>query len=88
LLAGLGLSPGWSSVALAAACGVDLLLGIATVAALGARLWLAQLAVMECYTAALSWVAPWLWLDPFGALVKNLPIAAVLLGLLAAEREP
>ncbi len=40
---------------------------------------------MIFYTAALSWVAPQLWLDPFGALVKNLPIAAVLIGLIDAE---
>ncbi len=85
LLSALGLSPAIAAWALAAACAVDVAFGIATLLRPGRLLWLAQFSVMTFYTAALSWVAPQLWLDPFGALVKNLPIAAVLIGLIAAE---
>ncbi len=53
----------------------------------GRRLWLAQIAVIGFYTAALTIVAPQLWTDPFGSLVKNLPIVAMLLLLSASASE-
>lgn len=87
LLVNLGLAPAWAAAAFIASCGVNVALGLATLLIPGPVLWLAQLAVMVFYTAALSWVAPQLWADPFGALVKNLPLAAVLLALLAAPGE-
>lgn len=85
LLSALGLSASLAAWAFAAACLLDVAFGIATLLAPGRLLWLAQLGVMLFYTAALSWVAPELWLDPFGSLVKNLPIAVVLISLFAAE---
>jgi uncharacterized protein YbjT (DUF2867 family) len=85
LLSALGMSSSLAVWAFTAACIVDVAFGVATLLRPGRLLWLAQLAVMVFYTAALSWVAPQLWLDPFGALVKNLPIAVVLIGLFATE---
>ncbi|BAV34916.1 NAD-dependent dehydratase [Sulfuricaulis limicola] len=87
LLVKLGLSPEFATGAFIVACGVNVALGIATLLTPGKILWVAQLAVMGFYTAVLSWVAPQLWVDPFGALIKNLPIAAVLLGFMAASAE-
>lgn len=87
LLAKLGLSLDLAEGAFIAACGVNVVLGLATLLTPGRILWWVQLAVMGFYTLALSWVAPPLWVDPFGALVKNLPLAAVLLGLLAMPAE-
>jgi hypothetical protein len=87
LLAKLGLSHEFATGAFIVACGVNVTLGIATLLTPGKILWLVQLAVMGFYTVALSWVAPQLWADPFGALIKNLPIAVVLLGLMAASAE-
>jgi uncharacterized protein YbjT (DUF2867 family) len=87
LLTKLGLSLDLAESAFIAACGVNVVLGLATLLTPGRILWLVQLAVMGFYTIALSWVAPQLWADPFGALVKNLPLAAVLLGLLAMPAE-
>lgn len=87
LLAVLGLSPAVAAGAFLAACGLNVALGAATLLAPGRRLWLAQLAVMAFYTAVLSWVAPQLWLDPFGPLVKNLPLAVVLVGLASLDGE-
>jgi len=81
LLTDLGLPDPFVEPAFAAACLVNVVLGILCLVAPGRGLWLAQLTIVIFYTAALSIVAPQLWADPFGPLVKNLPIATVLLGL-------
>lgn len=65
----------------ALACLLNLGLGLVTAIRPSRGLWLAQLAVMLSYTAALTYVAPGLWMDPFGPLLKNLPIATLLIGL-------
>jgi len=48
---------------------------------------LAQLALVAAYTLGLTLLAPALWLDPFGALLKNLPILALILIHLALAEE-
>ncbi len=48
---------------------------------------LAQLALVLSYTLGLTLLAPGLWLDPFGGLLKNLPILALILGHLALVEE-
>ena len=85
LLGALAMPPPMALWALAIACVVNVAFGVATLVRPGRLLWLAQLGVMAFYTAALSWAAPQLWLDPFGSLVKNLPIAVVLIGLYVTE---
>lgn len=87
LLIHLGFSPGLAEAAFIASCGLNVALGMATLLLPGKMLWWLQLAVMVFYTAALTWVAPQLWSDPFGALVKNLPLAVILLALIAAPDE-
>ena len=78
-------------VALALARGgglVDLALGLALL-----RDWrprrvaLAQLVVVLSYTLGLTLLAPALWLDPFGALLKNLPVLVLILTHLALIEE-
>ena len=68
-----------------AACVLNFGLGLATLLKPSRRLWLMQLVVMIFYTGALTFAAPSLWADPFGPLLKNLPIAALLIGLAATE---
>lgn len=59
---------------------VDLALGLALLRDLWPRrVALAQLAVVGGYTAGLSLLAPALWADPYGGLMKNLPILVLLL---------
>ena len=59
---------------------VDLALGLALLRDLWPqRIALAQLAVVGGYTAGLSLLAPALWADPYGGLMKNLPILVLLL---------
>jgi len=48
---------------------------------------LAQIALVLAYTAGLTLLAPALWLDPYGGLLKNLPILALLLIHLALVEE-
>lgn len=85
LLEKLGLSPAVALPALIAACGLNVGLGFATLLKPERRLWLLQLGVIAFYTAALSWAAPALWVDPFGPLLKNLPIATLLIGIAVTE---
>lgn len=47
----------------------------------------AQIAVVMAYTLGLGALAPGLWLDPFGGLLKNLPILALLCVHLALVEE-
>jgi uncharacterized protein YbjT (DUF2867 family) len=46
-----------------------------------------QIAVVLAYTIELSGVRPALWLDPFGPLLKNLPILAAILLYAGLERD-
>ncbi|SIN80428.1 SDR family oxidoreductase [Vannielia litorea] len=47
----------------------------------------AQILLVTGYTAGLTMAAPHLWLDPYGALLKNLPILALLLTARALDTE-
>src|SRR5207248_4982954 len=80
ILAGVGLAGTAGSVALWATCLLDIVIG----AALMVRWRPALLAVMQLilvigYTAGLTYARPALWFDPFGPLLKNLPIMATIL---------
>jgi uncharacterized protein YbjT (DUF2867 family) len=77
------------AIALARGFGLaDLALGLALL-----RNWrpkpvaLAQLALVFAYTAGLTLLAPTLWLDPHGGLLKNLPVLTLLLVHLALVEE-
>jgi hypothetical protein len=48
---------------------------------------LLQLGLVGGYTLGLSLIAPGLWLDPFGGLLKNLPVLALILVHLALVEE-
>ena len=86
LLAELGLAPTLAQIVFTGACLLDVGLGIATLRPTRA-VWALQLAVIAFYTATLSYVAPLLWMDPFGPLVKNIPLAALIFGLMSLQSE-
>ncbi|CAN5690716.1 NAD(P)H-binding protein [soil metagenome] len=67
---------------------IDLLIGLALVTRTKPRLvGLAQLVIVGGYTFGLTLLAPSLWLDPYGGLLKNLPILAAVLAWMALEEE-
>lgn len=87
LLARVGVSPAWAPLMLYGAALLDLALGIG-ILLLRRRswLWLAQIALMLGYTAIITVRLPEFWLHPFGPLLKNLPLLAVLVLLWAFDR--
>lgn len=74
-------------IALYAACALDFAFGVATVAAPSRRLWAAQGALIVAYSAVIAVTMPGLLAEPFGPVLKNLPILAIL-SILFSEEEP
>ncbi len=88
ILAGLDLAGAGASAVVWTSCLIDIAIGIALILRLWPRLLaIVQLTVMTGYTLGLSFISPALWLDPFGPLLKNLPIAIAILVLVALERK-
>ncbi|MCB5191476.1 SDR family oxidoreductase [Methylobacillus arboreus] len=88
LLAQVGLTGLAASIALYGAACMDIALGIATLLLRKRRLlWKLQIAVIVGYTLILSWFVPAFWLHPFGPLLKNLPMLALIFALLKLERD-
>ena len=85
LLAQVGLHGAVASIALYGAAVLDIALGIATLARPGRWLWRLQIAIMTGYTVIISFFLPEFWLHPFGPILKNLPILALLIALDATE---
>lgn len=85
VLAGLGLP---AALIAKAFCGLDVLVGVAVLAGWRPVLlaWL-QAGMVLGYTLVLSLLAPALWLHPFGPLLKNLPILALIPVWAVLERE-
>jgi len=79
-----------ASIALYGAAGLDLVLGVLTLAAPAAwrrRVWLAQAALIAGYTLLITLFLPAYWLHPYGPIAKNVPLLA-LIGLLWVLERP
>jgi nucleoside-diphosphate-sugar epimerase/uncharacterized membrane protein YphA (DoxX/SURF4 family) len=85
MLARVGAGPALAPWLLFGAAGLNILLGLATLWWARRRLWVAQAALVLMYTAVITLFLPEQWLHPFGPLVKNGPILAVLLCLYVFE---
>lgn len=72
-----------ATIALYAAVTLDLLLGLLTLWRPTRTLWLAQIILVTVYTVIITLRLPEFWVHPFGPLLKNLPIVAMLLYLYA-----
>jgi hypothetical protein len=82
------LSDGVASAVVWASCLLDIAIGTALLArrrpsAIAAL----QLAVVAAYTTGLTVAQPSLWADPFGPLLKNLPIMIAIMMLAAIEND-
>jgi hypothetical protein len=87
-LAPFGLS-GWPALGvLAVAVALDLILGLLTLLRPGKRLWQTQIALVLAYSLLVAWRLPDFLLDPFGPILKNLAVLALLLQLWSEEARP
>jgi len=86
MLARVGLEGLPATAALHGAAGLDAAFGIACLARPGRALWLAQAALISGYSVVIAACLPeFLW-HPFGPLLKNVPILAILFILYAEEK--
>lgn len=87
MLAATGITTEWLALAaLYGAALLDIAFGIAVFAVRRRRvLWAAQIVVVIVYTVIISIRLPELWLEPFGPVLKNLPVLAALCLLYATE---
>jgi hypothetical protein len=86
LLGQVGMSGAFAHLALYGAAALDVALGMATLLAPGRALWLGQVALVGFYTLVIAWFLPEFLLHPFGPVLKNLPILAILMLLYAEEK--
>jgi hypothetical protein len=88
ILAGLGIAGSAGIAVQWAACIIDMLVGVALILRWRPPLVaIAQIAIVLFYTAGLTWAQPALWADPFGPLLKNLPLLVAIAILAALEHE-
>lgn len=85
LLAPLGLHGALALVVLYSAAVLDLLMAALTVFRPSRGLWLSQIVLIVGYSALIACALPEFYLHPFGPILKNLPILAVLITLYAQQ---
>ncbi len=83
--AGLHGAAAWAS--LLAGAMLDIGFGLATLVRPARALYLLQIATIVGYTAIISIALPGYWLHPFGPVLKNLPMLAVLGALYLTQRK-
>ncbi len=91
LLERVGLHGALAKLALYGAAGLDLLLGVLTLAAPARRrgpVWAAQLLLIASYTVLITLFLPEYWLHPYGPIAKNVPLLAAIALLWALEPPP
>ena len=65
-------------VVLYGAAALDIVMGILTVLRPCRRLWVFQAGLIISYSMLATWLVPQFWLHPFGPLLKNIAILALL----------
>ena len=84
----LGLAPDAATVLFVAFCSIDLAIGGLILARWRpAAVAAAQFALVLGYSLAVAWIAPGLWLDPFGPMVKNAAVLGCVLALAAMDSD-
>jgi uncharacterized protein YbjT (DUF2867 family)/uncharacterized membrane protein YphA (DoxX/SURF4 family) len=88
LLSRVGITGSLAPVALYGAAAMDIAFGVATLLLHHRRLlWIAQTAVIGIYTVTITFFLPEFWLHPFGPLIKNVPILAIIWLLYELEKQ-
>lgn len=86
LLARVGISAKLAPLALGAAASLNVALGVASVVAASRWLWWTQIFVVAGYTLLITIYLPEYWSHPYGPVLKNLPLLALLLLLARLEQ--
>src|SRR5690606_32345962 len=82
LLAQVGIAGALAPVMLYGAALLDLAFGVGIYASTPPQrrwLWRAQMLLIVVYSIIIAWHLPQFWLHPFGPLLKNIPMLAVIL---------
>jgi nucleoside-diphosphate-sugar epimerase len=88
LLAQTGIPGSWQPILLYGSALLDGIIGLAMVCSYRLRqVCLAQIGLILVYTAIISWKLPYLWLEPFAPVAKNLPLLAAILVLMGMESD-
>lgn len=88
LLAIVGISPFLQPIILYGAATINALIGIILLINYKIRInCFIQLTIMLVYTLIITFKLPQLWLDPFGPIVKNIPILISILLLYSLEKD-
>lgn len=75
-----------TDVAFAASCGLDLMMGVASLIYARRLLWQAQFLLVGAYSVVICLFLPEFLMHPFGAITKNLTVLTCLAMLALAER--
>jgi len=75
-------------ILISAGSAADLAVGLLLCCKPGRTTYFITLLMLALMTAIATWLLPILWLDPLAPLLKNLPIAAIVLVLLQMEKPP
>lgn len=87
LLARVGITGSLAPIALYGAAALDFAFGLGTLFLRDRKLlWISQAALICIYTFTITLFLPEFWLHPFGPLIKNLPILAVIWLLYELEK--
>ena len=87
LLARVGVPAALAPLMLYGAAALDLMLGVATLAMRRRQwLWLTQIGLILAYSIIVTLKLPEFWLHPYGPILKNLPMLAVLYALYVLEK--
>lgn len=78
LLERAGLSGSLGEAALYGGALLDIALGVFTLLGRGRSLWMTQAILILAYTVIITIRLPEFWIHPFGPVLKNLPILALL----------
>lgn len=87
LLARVGVPEDFASIILYGAASLDIIFGIGTLFLRHRKfLWIAQAVLIILYTLIITLYLPEFWLHPFGPIIKNLPILAIIWLLYELEK--
>jgi len=88
LLSQMGVSHFWQPVLLYGSSILDALLGIGMLCAYQIKkLCIFQIILIIIYSLIITWKLPYLWLDPFGAMSKNIPLLTAILVFMGLESD-